>query len=133
VVGAFAGVRGMMQVWPAALVAGAAFAIPQFLISNFHGPWLVDIVASISSIVALVLLLKFWRPKEIWKLKKEDGAAAAEEATTYTGKQLFHAWLPWILLSTLVFIWGVPAVKNYLNDLSLLRWEVPGLHNVVHR
>src|SRR3979409_2576140 len=43
VVWAFAGFRGMLGVWPVALVAGAFFAIPQFLISNFHGPWLVDI------------------------------------------------------------------------------------------
>src|SRR3989475_11829703 len=66
VVWAFAGFRGMMGIWPAALVAGLAFAIPQFLISNFHGPWLVDIVSSICSIAATTLLLKFWQPKTLW-------------------------------------------------------------------
>src|SRR5688572_23600894 len=68
VVGAFAGIRGMFEVWPAALVAGVAFAIPQYLVSNYHGPWLVDIVASISSILALLVLLKVWQPKRIWKM-----------------------------------------------------------------
>src|SRR5688572_19770760 len=68
VVAAFAGIRGMMEVWPAALVAGVAFAIPQYLVSNFHGPWLVDIVASICSIIALLALLKVWQPKRIWKM-----------------------------------------------------------------
>src|SRR4051794_24781086 len=63
VVCAMSGFRGMLQVWPAALTAGLAFAIPQFLISNFHGPWLVDIVASVCSMIAVVVLLKFWRPK----------------------------------------------------------------------
>src|SRR6266850_6001208 len=68
VVWAMVGFRGMMEVWPAALTAGLAFAIPQFLISNFHGPMLVDIVASISSIGAVGVLLRFWQPAKIWKL-----------------------------------------------------------------
>ncbi|HKS36551.1 MAG TPA: L-lactate permease, partial [Verrucomicrobiae bacterium] len=67
VVWAFAGFRGMLGVWPAALTAGVAFAIPQFLVSNFHGPWLVDIVASMCSMAALGVLLKCWRPKDNWK------------------------------------------------------------------
>src|SRR2546427_6987504 len=66
VVWAMAGFRGMLGVWPAALTAGLAFAVPQFLIANFHGPWLVDIVASICSIAATTLLLKFWQPKTLW-------------------------------------------------------------------
>jgi len=65
VVGAYAGWRGIVAVWPAALVAGAAFAVPQFLISNFHGPWLVDTVSAACSIAALVVLLRLWRPKEV--------------------------------------------------------------------
>ena len=133
VVGAFAGFRGMLQVWPAALTAGTAFAVPQFLVSNYHGPWLVDIVASLTSIIALVVLLKFWRPKEIWKLGGKHGGSEQLEHASYTRGQLVQAWLPWVLLSLLVFIWGIPAVKNFLNDLSVLKWEVPGLHNVVHR
>src|SRR5713101_7447818 len=64
---AFAGFRGMIEVWPAILVAGIFFAIPQFLMSNFHGPWLVDVVAAISSIAGLALFLKFWQPKRIWR------------------------------------------------------------------
>src|SRR5216117_1632190 len=68
VVWAMAGFRGMLGVWPAALTAGICFAIPQFLVSNYHGPWLVDIVASICSMAATVALLKFWQPAEKWKL-----------------------------------------------------------------
>src|SRR5688572_16953436 len=63
VVWAMAGFRATMQIWPAALTAGVAFAVPQFLVANYHGPWLVDIVASISSIAAVIILLRFWRPK----------------------------------------------------------------------
>src|SRR4029450_13333894 len=63
VVAAFAGLRGMAEVWPAALVAGVAFAVPQFLISNFHGPWLVDVVSAVVSMAALALLLRWWKPR----------------------------------------------------------------------
>ncbi len=68
VVCAFAGFRGMLGIWPAALVAGAFFAVPQFLISNFHGPWLVDIISSLSSLVAVTTLLLIWHPKQVWGL-----------------------------------------------------------------
>lgn len=131
VVAAFAGWRGMWEVWPAALTAGLGFAIPQFLVSNFHGPWLVDIVASLVSIGALVVLLKVWRPKRIWKLEGESEGAAKPEV--YSREKLVAAWVPWILLSGLVFVWGLPQVKKILNGISLLRFDVPALHNVVQR
>ncbi|HWK51492.1 MAG TPA: L-lactate permease, partial [Steroidobacter sp.] len=67
---AFAGWRGMLQVWPAILVAGVAFAIPQYLVANFHGPWLVDIVAALCSMGALTLFLRVWRPASIWHSTK---------------------------------------------------------------
>ena len=63
VVAAYAGWRGMLGVWPAALVAGVAFAVPQFLVSNIHGPWLVDIISGFCSMAALVGLLRFWKPQ----------------------------------------------------------------------
>src|SRR5260221_5025737 len=68
---AFAGFRGMLEIWPAVLVAGVCFAVPQFLVSNFHGPWLVDVVASIISIASLAMFLKFWQPKHIWRFPGE--------------------------------------------------------------
>src|SRR3989441_2019246 len=74
---AFAGFRGMIEIWPAILVAGVAFAVPQFLVSNFHGPWLVDVVAAIVSIAALAFFLKFWQPKRIWRLS-EDGQESGD-------------------------------------------------------
>src|SRR4029077_13166830 len=63
---AFAGFRGMIQIWPAILVTGVCFAVPQFLVSTLHGPWLVDIIASITSMVALTLFLRVWQPRTMW-------------------------------------------------------------------
>ena len=113
VVWAFAGFRGMLGVWPAALVAGVAFAIPQFLVSNFHGPWLVDIVAAISSMIAVAVLLKFWQPKD----NRDTGgpAVAPSRNSVHTQSQVIRAWVPWVLLSLLVFLWGVPQMKDFLN------------------
>jgi lactate permease len=130
IVWALAGWRGMLGVWPVALTAGVSFAVPQFLVSNFHGPWLVDIIAAVCSIGATVGLLKFWRPKgnAEWRVKNEETNAAPPAKHSS-----FKAWLPWILLSVLVFVWGVPTVKNTLNKLSAPKFAVPALHEVVVR
>ncbi len=154
VVWAFAGFRGMLGVWPAALTAGVAFAIPQFLVSNFHGPWLVDIVAAIASMAAVSALLKFWRPKDNWKPGKigeafENGAQTALSAqegregfagtagraptVSVSRNELFRAWMPWVMLSLLVFLWGVPQMKKRLNDVSAPKFQVAALHNIVVR
>src|ERR1700687_3729780 len=71
---AFAGFRGMLEIWPAILVAGVCFAVPQYLISNFHGPWLVDVVAAIISLASLALFMKSWHPKRIWRFPGEEPA-----------------------------------------------------------
>src|SRR6266850_2046715 len=68
---AFAGFRGMLEIWPAILVAGVFFAVPQFLMSNFHGPWLVDVVAAVISMAALTGFLLKWCPKRIWGFEHE--------------------------------------------------------------
>src|SRR6266436_1471156 len=133
VVWAMAGFRGMLGVWPAALTAGLAFAIPQFLIANFHGPWLVDIVAAICSIAAVAVLLKFWQPKEQWKHPEDKSASAPLVETVHSPKRIRQAWLPWILLSVLVFIWGVPLVKKTLDKISAPAFYMTGLHNRVLR
>src|SRR5262245_16063357 len=143
VVWAQAGFRNMLGVWPAALTAGLAFAIPQFLVSNFHGPGLVDIVASVCSIAALVVLLRNWQPKEQWT-SPGDAPAAGPTAAPQPAPSAVHnpalssaavrqAWLPWILLSALVFLWGGPKVKKTLDQLSAYSVPVAGLHNVVLR
>jgi lactate permease len=137
---AFVGFRRMIEIWPAILVAGVAFAVPQFLVSNFHGPWLVDVIAAISSMAALALFLKVWHPKRIWTSASRDGETVTyDEAVAnavrhgFTRAQVVKAWTPWAILSVLVFIWGLPQAKNWLNDLSAPKVAIEGLHNLVVR
>ena len=132
---AFAGFRGMMGVWPALLVAGVFFAVPQFLVSNFHGPWIVDIVASLVSMGALIFFLLRWHPKTIWGLEGELEDQTGEKRGNhgYSGPELRRAWMPWIILSVLVFLWGLPQMKNFLNGISLIKIPVSHLHNMIMR
>ncbi len=133
IVAAFAGWRGMVAVWPAALVAGAAFALPQFLVSNFHGPWLVDIIAGACSIGATVLLLRFWKPKELMKLPVEGEPVQTKPTTAAPRDEVFRAWLPWGILTALLLVWGTPQVKAVLDKIAPWKIAVPGLHNIVQR
>ncbi|MGH8167499.1 MAG: L-lactate permease, partial [Woeseiaceae bacterium] len=118
---AFAGWRGMKEVWPAILVTGVTFAIPQFLISNYHGPWLVDVGAAIISMASLTVFLKFWKPRTIWKTTalrghdKDSGTLDAGLPVQHDRAAVTRAWIPWIVLSVFVFAWGAPQVRGYLN------------------
>lgn len=130
---AMSGWQAMKEVWPACLVAGVSFAITQFLVSNYHGPWVVDIAGSIVSMGAMVVLLKFWKPKTLWRFDHDEDAGKPTSA--HTGKEKLVAWAPWVLLSVLVFAWGMPQVKTALNKIPALTHtvEVPYLHNAVLR
>src|SRR5437868_606699 len=143
VIWAMCGFRGMLGVWPAALTAGLCFAIPQFLVSNFHGPWLVDIVASLCSMASLLVLLRFWRPAAMKGpataavVAVSSGAlpvdavlpvpSAERPAPFFSAREISQAWMPWLILSVLVFVWGVPAVKRVLNGVSEPLFQVAGL------
>jgi len=134
VVWVMAGFRGMLGIWPAALIAGLFFAIPQFLVSNFHGPWLVDIVASICSLIAVIVLLQFWKPKTILKMSDTIGVIPGNiEPSKVHRKKLIVAWLPWIFLTLFILIWGLPVVKKTLNTISAPEYKIAHLHNKVSR
>ena len=137
---AFAGRKAMTEIWPAILVTGLSFAIPQFLVSNFIGPELVDIIAAIVSMVCLVLFLRVWQPKEIWTspaLKGKD--ISAHEAkppaplVTHDRAALIRAWTPWVILSVFVFVWGLPPVKAWLNSFFAPSFPMTGLHNLIEK
>jgi lactate permease len=119
-VAAQVGWRGMLAVWPASLVTGLSFGVMQFLVSNFHGPWLVDMVAAVAAMLSLVMLMKFWKPK--------DAAEADLEAEAPASPGAWKASLPWVFLTGFVFLWGLPEVKAFLNGVFLAEIEVPALH-----
>jgi lactate permease len=129
---AYAGYKGMKEIWPAVTVAGVTFAIPQYLVSNFMGPWLTDIIAAIVSMLCLIGFLKLWHPKTIWGL---DGAQAGEQRAArgqhgYSRAEIVRAWLPWLVLSICVFCWGTPTGKKIMNTPekvfpSMNAWSTP--------
>jgi lactate permease len=126
-----AGWRGMIGVWPACLVTGVTFAVAQFFVSNYHGPWLVGIIAAIVSMGSLVLFMRFWQPAEEQTIKQVS--APEVDKTGVSASAAWKAWLPWIFLTIFVFCWGLPQVKGYLNNSFSPKFNVPELHLAVQR
>ena len=129
----FAGFDGMIEVWPATLVAGLFFAIPQLLISNVHGPWLVDVIASVCSIAGVTGLLMFWHPRRIWGLDGHEADRAARGQHGHNSSALVKAWTPWLVLTVLVFLWGLPSTKTFFDHLASPKIPIAGLHNLILR
>jgi lactate permease len=157
-----AGWRRAMEVWPAWLTAGVSFAIVQFLISNFHGPWLAAVGASLASILCMLVLLRFWQPRSVWRFEHDDDVGRALPASDdphpiessgarptgappvaleyRTGTAVavprssaIVAWMPWVIVSVLVFVWGIPPVKAFLNRYAMVNISVPLLNKAVYR
>ncbi|HZU81689.1 MAG TPA: lactate permease LctP family transporter [Polyangiaceae bacterium] len=125
-----AGFRGMLGVWPACLVAGISFAIPQYVVSNWFGPSLVDVVAGVISILATYVLLRVWQPAEVWRFADEPAAPQAASRAPRAGEAL-SAWLPWILLTIFVFVWGWQ--KAAINKIHTAEFTIPYLNKAVLR
>jgi lactate permease len=133
VVAVFAGWKGMLEIWPALLVTGGTYAIVQWLVATFHGPWLVNILSSLVSMAVLVLFLLRWKPRRIWLFPGEAQPDQAGAQPVASRKQMFLAWLPWLILSLVVFVWGLPQVKTWLDSFSLVHFAVPRLDQQVLR
>ncbi len=126
------GWRKGFQAWPAALVSGGSFALAQFLTANYLGPYLPSIVASLISIVTLVVFLRFWHPRESWHFADEP-PSEGRASLRYTKGQVFRAWTPFILLSIFVAAWGVGPIKELLDHYTLVKFPVPGLDGMIIR
>jgi lactate permease len=140
VVWAFAGWRGMKDVWPAILVTGVSFAVPQFVISNYINPWIVDIGASLISMGCLILFLRVWQPRQLWlspALRGRDESAATMttpklmDKTALTQRQLWTALLPWIIVCIVMLIWGNGAFKTWANSIFTWNYPVPELDKMI--
>jgi lactate permease len=147
---AMAGRKATFEVWPAALTVGVSFGLVQFLVSNLIGPELPDILASLVSIGSLLLLLRFWQPRSIWRFEHErddalstatqrpEGPGAAihrspADIPTHSRQDKRRAWVPWMLLGLTVFVWGLPQVKGFLNHIYSASIGVPALDMQVVR
>jgi lactate permease len=137
----FAGWNGMKEIWPAILVTGVSFAVPQFLISNFVNPWIVDIGASLISMACLIGFLKIWRPKTIWtspKLRTHDDSAGtatvpAVSSSKPTRAEVWKALTPWIIVCAILLVWGTGWFKAAVNPIFTWNYPVPGLHNMIDK
>jgi lactate permease len=135
---AFVGLRKTLEIWPPILIAGVSFAVPQYLVSNFHGPWLVDIIAAIVSMASLALFLRVWRPaKPMTAMPDRDTSEPANPGAAQKVPDSFgairRAWIPWLILSLFVFLWGTPQVRASLDDLWAVKVPVAGLHELVQK
>jgi lactate permease len=127
---AFVGFSEMLEIWPAILVAGASFATTQFFVSNYHGPWLVDVIAAVVSMACLVGFLMIWHPKRVWTFEGEEAKTEHRAVHGYSRGEVARAWVPWIILSVIVFCWGTMTGKRIMNTPekvfpSMASWHTP--------
>ena len=140
------GRKRALEVFPAIVACGLSFAGMQFLVSNYVGAELTDIVSSLTCIIVMIAVLKFWKPKSIMRL--EDDKPVTVAAVRHSGRELALAWLPYLLLVVYVLLWGYPSIKRAIDTwtngvlastLSPSRLSglngitVPGLHNLIQR
>src|SRR5215472_16650192 len=147
---AFVGFSEMIEIWPAILVAGATFATSQYFVSNHHGPWLVDVISAIISMICLIAFLMVWHPKRVWTFEGEAKKTDHRAEHGYSRGEVASAWLPWLILSIIVFCWGTVTGKKIMNTpekvfTSMATWSTPpskitapafpvhGLHRLVER
>ena len=137
----FAGWKGMKEIWPAILVTGVSFAVPQYLISNFVNPWIVDIGASLISMACLIGFLKIWKPKTVWtspKLRTRDDSvgtapAPALSTRTATRAEVWKALTPWIIVCAILLIWGTGWFKAAVNPIFTWNYHVAGLDHLINK
>ncbi|MDQ3010540.1 MAG: L-lactate permease [Acidobacteriota bacterium] len=141
--------KATIEVLPAILVCGVSFAITQFLWSNYVDSYLVDIASAAACLLAMLIFLRFWQPKTIWRFKHESAAVSKADRPSYTRGQVFKAWMPFLILTVFVLLWGLPAIKNRMNRATTPSfavtlpdgkprpgppgWDVPLLHGQVFR
>lgn len=123
----FVGWHRTKPVLPAIAVVSVVFAGVQFLVANYMGPFLVIVLASVATIIALVALLKVWKPSDA--VAAGHGAAARRHGAA----AVLRAWTPYLLVVAFVLLWGYAPFKTWMDHATTVRWEVPGLHNLVMR
>jgi lactate permease len=132
------GWRGLLGIWPAVLTAGISYTLPQFLLATYHGPWLAAPLAGLSCIVALVVLLRYWRSREILRFDDNGQLVPATDlnptsVVSESSRRIFEAWLPWGILALFILVWGLPQFQAALDKIFATEFNMPGLHNLIRR
>jgi len=130
-VATMAGAAGTLEVWPALVACGVVFAVMQFLVSNFIGPELTDILSALASIAAMVFVMKVWHPRTIFRLEGDTPVDKSKQRR-HPGGEIFKAWTPYMLLVIFVLLWGYKPIKATL-DTWTIPVQVPGLHQTITR
>lgn len=125
-----AGFKKTREVLPAILVSGISFAFLQWFTSNYIGPALPDVIAGIGSIVSMIVLLKYWKPKTIWRFANEPEPTINAE-NNYSKMEIIRAWAPFIILTIVIIAWGIKPIKEVFNAVAATQFEFPGLHNTI--
>src|SRR4051794_2550103 len=153
-VGIVDGLRGVRSVWPAALAGGLAFALAQFATSNYISVELTDIVASLASVGAMLLLLRVWQPADplhdIGEEEADTAPASRGHRPAIAGAEGYNpaleadvrrrdqkhdsrgdvvrAYLPYVVIIVVFSIAQYTPVKNWLTDHTTKEFGWPGLH-----
>ena len=125
-----AGFKRSLEVLPAILLSGVVFAVIQFLVSNYINPMLPGILAGLASIICLTVFLKYWKPKSIWRFKEESQQTVESELKYSTG-QIIKAWSPYIIMTLMIIVWGIQPVKEALNSIGQIKFNIPGLKDTI--
>ncbi|HNR06339.1 MAG TPA: lactate permease LctP family transporter [Saprospiraceae bacterium] len=124
------GFKKSLQVFPAIVVSGLSFAFFQWFAANYLGPMLPDVMAGIASIFCLMILLKYWKPSTVWRFNEEP-EQTLDSSLKYSAGQVLRAWSPFIIMTIVIVAWGLQPVKDSLNHLGMLRFDIPGLNGAI--
>ena len=128
------GWKATREVIPLCLVASIAYLIPNFFITRYMGPELPSLLSPLMSLLVVIVFLKFWKPKTIWRFK-EDSLAEENNTVKYNAARISYAWTPFILITLFMVVWSFPEFKTFSAKLPLKiaigPW--PGLHGIVYR
>ena len=126
------GWKGLKGVLPAAIVCGLAFGVTEFFILNTVGVQVTNIVSSLVTIIALVILFRVWKPSDNFVLDARHGTEKWVAAPRHSVGELLTAWSPYLMLVVIILLWGYPPVAKWLNSHNIIvLW--PWLHNEVMR
>ena len=124
------GLKKSLEVLPALIVSGVSFAFFQWLAANYLGPMLPDVMAGIASIICLIILLRYWKPKSIWRFS-EESQQTINANKKYSAGEVLTAWSPFIIMTLFIIAWGLQPVKDALNSIGIIKFDIPGLDGAI--